>query len=152
VQTFCQYLRSKRYEVKRLQVSPEGEVKPIFSDLYVPEIPLLVEAKGTVERGSIRMALGQLLDYRRFVAEARCAILVPSRAATIQRHAAVAWTRPGVVLKCLAQRSKLTGIEPQPDPGRSNPQNVLVWIQNQLPSINRIVDALPLELPPQAPG
>jgi hypothetical protein len=79
VQTFCQYLRSKRYEVKRLQVLPEGEVKPIFSDLYIPEIPLLVEAKGTVERGSIRMALGQLLDYRRFVAEARCAILVPSK-------------------------------------------------------------------------
>ena len=51
----------------------------MFSDLYVPEIPPLVEAKGTVERGSIRMALGQLLDYRRFVAQARCAILVPSR-------------------------------------------------------------------------
>jgi hypothetical protein len=79
VQTFHHYLRSKGYEVKRLQVLPEGEVKPIFSDLYVPEIPLLVEAKGTVERGSIRMALGQLLDYRRFVAQARCAILVPSR-------------------------------------------------------------------------
>ena len=51
----------------------------MFSDLYVPEIPPLVEAKGTVERGSIRMALGQLLDYRRFVKQARCAILVPSR-------------------------------------------------------------------------
>jgi hypothetical protein len=34
----------------------EGEVKPIFADLYIPEIPLLVEAKGTVEWGSIRMA------------------------------------------------------------------------------------------------
>jgi hypothetical protein len=51
-----------------------------------------------------------------------------------------------VTLKCLAQRSKLTGIEPMPDPGRSNPQNVLVWIQSQLPSINKIVDALPAEL------
>jgi hypothetical protein len=79
VQTFCQYLRSKGYLVQRLQVLPEGEVKPIFSDLYVSEIPLLVEAKGTVERGSIRMALVQLLDYRRFVARARCAILVPSQ-------------------------------------------------------------------------
>jgi hypothetical protein len=57
-----------------------------------------------------------------------------------------------VVLRCLQQRSKLTGIEPQPDPGRSNPQSVLVWVQNQLPSINRIVDALPLELPPSAPS
>jgi hypothetical protein len=79
VQTFRHYLQSKGYEVQRLQVLPAGEVKPIFSDLYVPEIPLLVEAKGTVERGSIRMALGQLLDYERFVEQARCAILVPSR-------------------------------------------------------------------------
>jgi hypothetical protein len=79
VQTFCHYLRSKGYEVLRLQVLPTGEVKPIFCDLYVPEIPLLIEAKGTVERGSIRMALGQLLDYNRFVEQARCAILVPSQ-------------------------------------------------------------------------
>jgi hypothetical protein len=72
---FCRHLRSKGYTVNRLQVLPQGEAKPIFSDLYVPEIPLLVEAKGTVERGSIRMALGQLMDYRRFVNGARCAIL-----------------------------------------------------------------------------
>jgi hypothetical protein len=57
-----------------------------------------------------------------------------------------------VTLKCLQHRAKLTGIEPQPDPGRSNPQNVLVWIQSQLPSINKLVDAMPLELPPGAPG
>ena len=55
------------------------QVKPIFSDLYVPEIPLLAEAKGILERGSTRMALGQLLDYRRFVRRARCAALVPSK-------------------------------------------------------------------------
>jgi hypothetical protein len=51
-----------------------------------------------------------------------------------------------VVLKCLAQRSKLTGIEPLSTPHLSpQPQNVLVWIQNQLPMINKIVDALPVE-------
>jgi hypothetical protein len=55
-----------------------------------------------------------------------------------------------VTLKCLAQRSKLTGIEPMPDPGRSNPQNILLWIQGQLPSIQKIVDALPPELPSSA--
>jgi len=50
-----------------------------------------------------------------------------------------------VVLRALTHRAKLTGAEPLPDPGRSNPQNVLVWIQSQLPSINRIVDSLPAE-------
>jgi hypothetical protein len=56
-----------------------------------------------------------------------------------------------VVLRALQHRSKLTGIEPMPDPGRSHPTNVLVWIQQQLPGINKLVDSLPLELPPSAP-
>lgn len=49
------------------------------------------------------------------------------------------------VVKALAHRAKLTGSEPPPDAGRSKPENVLVWIQAQLPQINRLVDALPLE-------
>jgi hypothetical protein len=52
-----------------------------------------------------------------------------------------------VVIRCLQHRSKLTGIEPLPDPGRSHPENVMIWIQNQMPSINKLVDSLPLELP-----
>jgi hypothetical protein len=51
-----------------------------------------------------------------------------------------------IVLKALTHRSRLTGTEPLPDPGRSKPENVLIWIQNQLPAINKIVDALPIEL------
>jgi hypothetical protein len=57
-----------------------------------------------------------------------------------------------LVLRCLERRAKLTGVEPLPDPGRSHPTNVLVWLQNSLPSINKIVDSLPPELPPSAPG
>src|SRR4029077_20896808 len=57
-----------------------------------------------------------------------------------------------VVIRCLQHRAKLTGVEPLPDPGRSHPANVLVWIQNQLPGINRLVDSLPLDLPPSAPA
>jgi hypothetical protein len=56
-----------------------------------------------------------------------------------------------VTMKALGHRAKLVGLEAPPDPGRSNPQAVLVWIQNQIPSINKLVDALPLELPPAAP-
>jgi hypothetical protein len=51
-----------------------------------------------------------------------------------------------IVLACLKQRGKLTGTEAEPDPLRSRqPQNILVWIQNALPAINKIVDALPAE-------
>ena len=56
-----------------------------------------------------------------------------------------------VTLRALQHRMKLTGLEPLPDPGRSHPTNVLVWIQNQMPGINKLVDSLPLELPPGAP-
>lgn len=57
-----------------------------------------------------------------------------------------------IVIRALQHRSKLTGIEPLPDPGRSHPQNVLVWINSQLPNINKLVDSLPLEMPPSAPS
>jgi hypothetical protein len=56
-----------------------------------------------------------------------------------------------VVLRAMRHRAQLVGLEAPPDPGRSHPENVMIWIQNQLPSINRLVDSLPLELPPSAP-
>lgn len=57
-----------------------------------------------------------------------------------------------LVLKCLERRAKLTGVEPEAIPTNTTPANVLVWIQNSLPRINRIVDALPEEEPPGAPS
>jgi hypothetical protein len=51
-----------------------------------------------------------------------------------------------VVIKCMSHRAKLTGIEPLPAPQyNGQPQNVLIWLQTQLPAINKIVDSLPLE-------
>ncbi len=59
---------------------PPGEAKPHFSDLIDRTTNTLFEAKGTVERGAIRMAIGQLLDYSRFLEPApRLAVLLPSR-------------------------------------------------------------------------
>jgi hypothetical protein len=42
---------------------------------------MLVEAKGTVERNAIRMAVGQLADYKRFLDDGKLnhlAVLLPS--------------------------------------------------------------------------
>ncbi len=55
------------------------EAKPLYTEVYCRSLNLLVEAKGTVERDAIRMALGQLADYRRFLNATRCAILLPSK-------------------------------------------------------------------------
>lgn len=57
-----------------------------------------------------------------------------------------------LVLRCLERRSKLTGIEPLPEPNRGQQTNVLVWLQASMPNINKLVDQLPPELPPTAPG
>ena len=79
VRAFRDFLSDQGHKVTRLCVLPEDEAKPLFSDLYVRSIPLLVEAKGTVTREAVRMALGQLIDYARFVPRARLALLLPTQ-------------------------------------------------------------------------
>lgn len=51
-----------------------------------------------------------------------------------------------VVIRALSHRARLTGCEQPSDPARDgSPRNVMIWLTNQLPSINKIVDALPPE-------
>ena len=64
-------------KLRRLKIKPTGEVQPLFTDLYDPEAKLIIEAKGTVTREVIRMAVGQLLDYSRFVDRPKLAVLLP---------------------------------------------------------------------------
>jgi hypothetical protein len=79
VLAFRDHLLKQRHEVIRLKILPPGEAKPIFSDLLDRTTNTLFEAKGSVQRGAIRMAIGQLMDYRRFVEPApRLAILLPA--------------------------------------------------------------------------
>ncbi|MEK8106510.1 hypothetical protein NKG94_17060 [Micromonospora sp. M12] len=50
----------------------------LYSDLWDDTAGELVEAKGNVTRDQIRHAVGQLLDYGRFVDAKTRTILVPS--------------------------------------------------------------------------
>jgi len=59
------HLEDQGHEVKRQRLLPSGEGRPIITDLFDLTSGMLVEAKGTVERNAIRMAIGQLCDYRR---------------------------------------------------------------------------------------
>jgi hypothetical protein len=75
------HLRGLGHEVVRQQLRPPGEARPLLTDLFDATTGTLVEAKGTVERGAIRMAIGQLADYKRFLGEGqpkRLAVLLPS--------------------------------------------------------------------------
>jgi len=72
------HLRGQGHQVDRLQLRPNGEPAPLFCDLFDSTTNTVVEAKGSVSRTSIRMAVGQLADYSRLIdpAPARM-ILVP---------------------------------------------------------------------------
>ncbi|GAA2780618.1 hypothetical protein [Streptomyces showdoensis] len=75
---FSDYMRSKGHHICRHRILPPGETRPLLTDLYVEDLELLVEAKGSVTRENLRMAIGQLADYSRFVTPASRAVLLPS--------------------------------------------------------------------------
>ncbi len=78
IETYRAYRQRQGFgALKRLKIKPSGEAQSLYSDLYDPETRLVIEAKGTVTREAVRMALGQLLDYRRFVDKSQLAILLP---------------------------------------------------------------------------
>ncbi len=80
VRSYTEHLRSLGHEICRKQIVPPNELRPLFTDLYDVTASELIEAKGTVTRETIRMGIGQLLDYRRFIDPSpRLVLLVPSR-------------------------------------------------------------------------
>ena len=68
-------------ELKRFKIRPAGDLSYQLTDVYDPATKTLYEAKGTTTRESVRMAVGQLLDYRRHIPSEvdNLAILLPHR-------------------------------------------------------------------------
>jgi hypothetical protein len=80
VREFLASLEHQGHAVCRLQLRPAGEPAPIFCDLFDKTTNTLYEAKGTVARQAIRMAIGQLADYTRLVQPTpRKVLLVPQQ-------------------------------------------------------------------------
>ncbi len=79
VQRFGNLANVNKFVVTRLQIFPKGEAKPMFTDVVLNRNEWLIEAKGTVTREAVRMAIGQLLDYSRFVEVDNLGILLPSK-------------------------------------------------------------------------
>lgn len=68
-------VQSHGREVKRYKITtPRGL---LFTDIADITSSVLYEAKGTAERMAVRLALGQVLDYGRYVDGASLAILLP---------------------------------------------------------------------------
>lgn len=85
VLAFERYLCKLGHKVWRNQLLAPEEARPLLTDLYDATTDMLVEAKGTVERNAIRMAIGQLADYRRLFVDGppeHLAVLVPRKPRT----------------------------------------------------------------------
>ena len=82
VWAYVDYLRSQGHTVKRHRYPLGGSVPTLVCDLVDETDQVLYEAKGDVLRTSVRMGIGQLLDYRRFEPSSMgLAILLPRQPA-----------------------------------------------------------------------
>jgi hypothetical protein len=67
VADFASFLEGKGDEIVRNKVLPKGAAHPIYSDIFNKSRQQLIEAKAGGTRGDIRMAIGQLADYARYL-------------------------------------------------------------------------------------
>lgn len=78
VRALAEHLEVLGHDVCRLQFRPDGEAAPLFCDLFDKTTNTIYEAKGTVTRSAMRMAIGQLAAYSRLVTPVpRRAVLMP---------------------------------------------------------------------------
>ncbi|MGW3442017.1 hypothetical protein [Streptomyces sp. NPDC001076] len=78
---FEEFLAAAGHTTKSFQISVAGEPGTFTPDLYDATDNALYEAKGLPTRDNVRMAIGQLLDYRRHLDVPdglRLAVLLPS--------------------------------------------------------------------------
>ncbi|WP_370362114.1 hypothetical protein [Catenulispora sp. MAP12-49] len=76
---FSRFVIKQGFPVWRFEIRHTADCSPLYTDVWIGGLNLLVEAKSSASRDSVRMALGQLLDYTRFLDKPAQAILVPSR-------------------------------------------------------------------------
>jgi hypothetical protein len=80
VASYVQYMSAQGDTMVRQKIGVLGARGPIFSDLFNETRRQLIEAKAHVSRSNVRMAIGQLADYGRFIEPpVRHAVLLDSR-------------------------------------------------------------------------
>ncbi|QUQ70163.1 hypothetical protein [Kutzneria sp. CA-103260] len=77
VKRFREWRRKDEHSVIAKGILLPGETRPLRVDLYDVDRAELIEAKGSAEREYVRLALGQVLDYARYVEHEHLAVLLP---------------------------------------------------------------------------
>ena len=67
VHDFRAFLEAQGDTIKRKELRPPGTTHALHNDIFNKTRNQLIEAKASRTRGDIRMAIGQLADYARFV-------------------------------------------------------------------------------------
>ena len=80
VKRFSEHLKNTGHEVKRWKLLPSESLIPLFTDPFDVNENELFEAKGSSNRNNIRLAIGQLLDYKRLMQTppSKLTILLPN--------------------------------------------------------------------------
>jgi hypothetical protein len=84
VEEFSEYLHARGHGTARHRITSPDSAHPMFTDLHDATDNVLYEAKGASSRNDIRLAIGQLFDYRRYLldpAPAAIAVLLPTEPA-----------------------------------------------------------------------
>jgi hypothetical protein len=79
VQRFEAWLLSEGKMVERIRIPIPGESGTLVTDTYCTTTKTLYEAKSGVDRSTIRLGVGQLLDYLRLVPGVTGCLLLPSK-------------------------------------------------------------------------
>ena len=76
---FRDYLEASDRILIRQKIRPIGQPSTLFTDAFEVATNTLYEAKADSSREAVRMAIGQLTDYSRYLPAAKLAILLPWR-------------------------------------------------------------------------
>ena len=80
VKSYAEHLIARGHSVTGRHYLVEGEARVLRADLFIRDADVLVEAKASEARHAVRMAIGQLADYRRFEPSVPdVAVLLPKR-------------------------------------------------------------------------
>lgn len=79
VKRFEDHLEAQGHSVGRVRIPIPDEKTTLVTDPYDATNGTLYEAKSSSDRATVRLAVGQLLDYLRFTPDAKGSLLLPSR-------------------------------------------------------------------------
>lgn len=78
VDRYRNHMEAKGHSIVCIKI-PDGKGNTLSNDIYDKDLHALIEAKGSSDRNSVRMALGQILDYQRHATPKHRGVLLPDK-------------------------------------------------------------------------